>query len=225
MKKLLKSNIFLFKLWFHFYRKKRGVKPRYFNKNTKFYLDGYPRSGNTFALSLIKGVFGEEVFVGHLHAIAPIKIALKKNISVFILVWCPEEAITSYYLKTYALNHTKIPEKINHNLLSKLTIEYSDYYKFVIEKKQNFEIIFFNDLVSAPHNFMDKINNLVFNNKFELNSINLNELISNYSGAKDTLGSSKPNKVKEKIKKDLKAVLFELKEYQRAKSLYNKIEN
>tara|TARA_B110000259_G_C13929130_1_gene368192 strand:+ start:522 stop:809 length:288 start_codon:yes stop_codon:yes gene_type:complete len=95
----------------------------------------------------------------------------------------------------------------------------------VIEKKQNFEIIFFNDLVSAPHNFMDKINNLVFNNKFELNSINLNELISNYSGAKDTLGSSKPNKVKEKIKKDLKAVLFELKEYQRAKSLYNKIEN
>ena len=79
MKKLLKSNTFLFKLWFHLYRKNRGRKPSYFNKNTKLYLDGYPRSGNTFAVSLIKGIYGKEFIVHHLHAIAPIKIPLKKK--------------------------------------------------------------------------------------------------------------------------------------------------
>ena len=58
----------------------------------------------------------------HLHATAPIKIALKKKIPVFILVRDPKEAITSYYLKTYSLNHEIIPKEINHDLLKKLTI-------------------------------------------------------------------------------------------------------
>ena len=99
MKRLIKSNPFLFKLWFELYRKNRGVEISYFNHKTKFLLDGYPRSGNTFAASLVKYIYGKDVFVHHFHAIAPIKIALRKDIPVFILIRDPKEAITSYYLK------------------------------------------------------------------------------------------------------------------------------
>ena len=225
MKKILKSNIFLFKLWFYLYRKNRGLNPSFFNENTMFYLDGYPRSGNTFAVSLSSSIYGREFIVHHLHAIAPIKIALKKKIPVFILVREPKEAITSHYLKTFSLNHETIPKKINNGLLKKLTVEYSNYYEFVIKNKFNLEIIFFKDLIRNPLNFVSKLNSIVFNNKFELDFVKLNNLIVNYSGAKNTLGSSNPNKVKEKLKKELKVVLFELEEYQRAKSLFNKIEN
>ena len=222
MKKLLKSNTFLFKLWFHLYRKNRGLKSSYFNKNTEFYLDGYPRSGNTFAVSLIKSIYGKESIVHHLHAIAPIKIALKKNIPVFILVRDPKEAITSYYLKTYSLNHETIPKKINHILLKKLTIEYSNYYEFVIKNKFNLEIILFKDLISNPLNFISKVNSKVYKDKWKLDSFQIDGLINDYSGAKDTFGSSKPNKEKEKLKKSLKDVLLELEEYQNAISTFNK---
>lgn len=225
MKKLFKSNTFLFKLWFHFYRKKRGLKPSYFNEKTKFYLDGYPRSGNTFAVSLTSGVCGRESIVHHLHAIAPIKIALKKKIPVFILIRDPKEAITSYYLKTYSLNHETIPKEINYDLLKNLTVEYSNYYDFVVKNKFNLETIFFKDLISDPLNFISKINSKVYNDNLKLDSFQIDSLLDNYSGAKDTLGSSKPNKVKEKHKTMLKYVLFELDEYERAKTSYNNIVN
>ena len=134
----------------------------------------------------------------------------------------PKEAITSYYLKTYSLNHETIPQKINRDLLKKLTIEYSNYYEFVIKNKFNLEIIFFKDLISDPLNFVSKINSMVFKKKWKLDSVKVNGLIRDYSGAKDTFGSSKPNKEKEKYKKDLKIVLFELKEYQKVISIFNK---
>jgi len=111
MKRLIKSNPFLFKLWFELYRKNRGIKKNYFNHKTKFLLDGYPRSGNTFAASLVKYIFGKEVFVHHFHAIAPIKIALRKDIPVYILIRDPKEAITSNYLKTFALKNKDVPRK------------------------------------------------------------------------------------------------------------------
>ena len=134
----------------------------------------------------------------------------------------PKEAITSYYLKTYSLNYEFIPKKINHGLLKKLTDEYSNYYEFVNKNKFNLEIIFFKDLISDPLNFLSKLNSTVFKNKWKLDSVKVNGLIRDYSGAKDTFGSSKPNKEKDKFKKDLKIVLFELEEYQKAISIFNK---
>lgn len=83
MKKLIRQYPTLYSLWFHLYRKNRGVKIGYFNDSTKLLLDGYPRSGNTFVTSLIKNIFGNDTFVHHFHAIAPIKIALRKNLPVF----------------------------------------------------------------------------------------------------------------------------------------------
>ena len=222
MKRLIKSNPFLFKLWFELYRKNRGIKKNYFNHKTKFLLDGYPRSGNTFAASLVKYIFGKEVFVHHFHAIAPIKIALRKDIPVYILIRDPKEAITSNYLKTFALKNKDIPREINETLLKKLTIEYSNYYKFVYKKRNKIEIIIFKDLISRPEIFLSNINSLVYNDDFKISPLQIKDAINNYGGATDTYGSSKPNAEKEKLKDILKSVLIDSKEYQIASSLYNK---
>jgi len=223
MKRLIKSNPFLFKLWFELYRKNRGVKINYFNHKIKFLLDGYPRSGNTFAASLVKYIFGKDVsFVHHFHAIAPIKIALRKDLPVCILIRDPKEAITSNYLKTFALKNKDVLREINKNLLKKLTIEYSDYYKFVYKKRNKINIIIFKDFISKPEIFLSKINSLVYNDDFKISPLQIKDAINNYGGATDTYGSSKPSAEKEKLKDILKSVLIDSKEYQIASSLYNK---
>jgi len=171
MKRLIKSNPFLFKLWFELYRKNRGVEISYFNHKTKFLLDGYPRSGNTFAASLVKYIYGKDVFVHHFHAIAPIKIALRKDIPVFILIRDPKEAITSNYLKTFALKHKEIPKEVDKTLLNNLIIEYSNYYKFVYEQGNKINIIIFKDFISKPEIFLSKINSLVYNDDFKISPL------------------------------------------------------
>ena len=222
MKRLIKSNPFLFKLWFELYRKNRGVEISYFNHKTKFLLDGYPRSGNTFAASLVKYIYGKDVFVHHFHAIAPIKIALRKDIPVFILIRDPKEAITSNYLKTFALKHKEIPKEVDKTLLNNLIIEYSNYYKFVYEQGNKINIIIFKDFISKPEIFLSKINSLVYNDDFKISPLYIKDAINNYGGATDTYGSSKPSAEKEKLKDILKSVLIDSKEYQIASSLYNK---
>ena len=222
MRKLIKSNPLLYNLWFYLYRKNRGVSINYFNHKINFLLDGYPRSGNTFAASLVKFIYGKEVFVHHFHAIAPIKIALRKDLPVFILIRDPKEAITSNYLKTFALKHKEIPKEVDKTLLNNLIIEYSNYYKFVYEQGNKINIIIFKDFISKPEIFLSKINSLVYNDDFKISPLQIKDAINNYGGATDTYGSSKPNAEKENFKDILKSVLIDSKEYQIASSLYNK---
>ena len=65
----VKSNKITFYLWYRLYRKTRGVKINWFNKDTVFLIDGYPRSGNTFIQMLIKNVFGGIETVHLLHGV------------------------------------------------------------------------------------------------------------------------------------------------------------
>lgn len=221
MKKLIKSNPFLFSLWYHFYRKHRGVKINYFNSETKFLIDGYPRSGNTFAVSLTKNIFNEKNFLHHFHAIAPIKISLNKDIPVFILIREPKEAITSNYLKTFALKNESIPSSINKLLLKRLTLEYLNFYRFVLKKKKEIRIIDFYDLINIPEKVISLFNELVYDNKIEVTSTQIKNAVNSYRGATDTFGSSKPNPEKEKYKDELKMYLYSSKEYKKALKLYN----
>ncbi|QAA81294.1 hypothetical protein EI546_05930 [Aequorivita sp. H23M31] len=200
MRKIIESSPFLFYIWYHLVRKNRGLKIDYFSQKTKFSLDGYPRSGNTFATSLVKNIFGKDVFIHHFHAIAPIKVSLRKNIPAFILIREPEEAITSYYLKWYSFKRKPIPKEINTKLLKKLTNQYVEYYKYVQQKKNKLEIIEFRDLVRNPKQFIADINNKVYQNELEIGSAQMEKAINSYRGATETFGSSKPNPEKKDLK-------------------------
>ena len=64
---------------------------------------------------------------------------------------------------------------------------------------------------------------MIYNNDFEISSLQVKDAINNYKGATDTYGSSKPNTEKEKLKNILKKELIEISQYKRAERLYSSI--
>lgn len=221
MKELIKSNPFLYELWFKLYRKNYGNKINYFDQNTKLLLDGYPRSGNTFAADLIKNVFEKDTFASHFHAIAPIKIALSNDIPVVILLRAPEEAITSNYLVKFAFRHKEVPDKIDKKLLNELMWNYIHYYEFVQKKRDKIKIIKFQTLINQPEKFIDIVNRLVYNGEYKIKVSNIKDAINTYNKrATEAYGSPKPNADKEKIKSILKEELFKIPQYERVEDIY-----
>ena len=95
------SYYFLWVLWFKiFHRKKARVK--LFRKNSRFYIGGFQRSGNTFAVHLLRKILGEEIyFVSHLHKSAVFKKSINLELPTFIIVREPYECVTSMYLKHF----------------------------------------------------------------------------------------------------------------------------
>lgn len=223
MKRIIKSNPLLFKIWYYVYRKNRGLKINYFNSQTNFMLDGYPRSGNTFFAGLCKKAFNQDNFIHHFHTIAPIKIALNKKLPVFILIRKPAEAISSYYLKSFALSHKNLPETIDKRLLKNLIHDYYDYYSFVYTHKVNIHIIAFEKYIIKPFEVLNSINEIVFNKKYNVNHELIETYQIEYKGATDTLGSSRPNEIKEMLKAEIKENLITNKHYIELTELYNKI--
>lgn len=222
---LIKSNPYFFALWYHLYRQNRGVKINYFSSKTTFLLDGYPRSGNTFFSGLCKNIFGEQSFVHHFHAIAPIKIALTKNIPVFILIRQPEQVISSYYLKSYGLEKKKLPKTINMKLLRILANRYLEYYSFINQHRNELHLIVFENFIVEPIELPKLINKIVYKKKYHIESKTIEEYKISYRGATDTLGSSKPNAAKEKLKSKINQLFFLTEEYKKSVEIYSKLIN
>ena len=101
LRKLFMSKPFFFYLWYKLYRSKKKLKPKWFNKETTFYFDGYPRSGNTYMIFLMKEIYDEKNIIHHFHTIAPLKVALKKKIKSLIIIRNPIESVSSSYLKKF----------------------------------------------------------------------------------------------------------------------------
>lgn len=222
MREIVSENKLLYSLYFHFYRKYRGIRPKWFTKKTKVYYDGYPRSGNTFLHHLFRNVFKDIESVHHLHKIAPIKIAFLKNLPVFVLVRDPKEAITSNYLKSFGMTGITLPQEVDTKLLNKLLHGYIKYYTFVLSRKDEINIIAFKNLIENPElvfKQISKIINLSFDKQF------LIKAIESYGGASDKLGSSKPSDFKEARKNELKNHLVNLKNFDKAEILFQELNN
>jgi hypothetical protein len=144
---------------------------------------------------------------------------------VFILIREPKEAITSYYLKHYALLKKEMPSEVNVLLLKKLTDEYLSYYKFVDKFISKIHLISFEILIKDPYQTLEKINKIAYEDSNIFNEEDINRIIKSYRGANDTLGSSRPNPEKEKIKNELKKDLFEFKEYKETLSPFKTLKD
>lgn len=191
-------------------------------------MDGYPRSGNTYSLHLIKTLYPDLGLVHHFHAIAPIKIALKKKIPVFILVRDPMNAITSWYLKELSFKGQGFDNtKIDIALLGDLAQYYYIYYQWVVIHKIRLQLIPFKELIDNPISIMKRVN-------FSLpEDIRLTESYifagveaasKTGFGAKDKLGASLPTKEKEEAKSFLKEKLASTSVYQDCLKVFNELQ-
>lgn len=227
LKRLIKDHPQLFYLWYHLYRKWRGVKIDYFDSQTELYFDGFPRSGNTFALHLISKIWPDMHIVHHFHAIAAVKIALANNIPTFILLRDPLNAISSWYLKELSMqNRSFKPSEINHQFLKSLVIDYYHYYKWISNNLIGISIIKFEALINEPASVMLDINNSL-NGDFEQDNSKVlmmaEKLKDDKFGAKVAMGSSLPNEEKEKAKRLIQEEILKMKEFSNARKIHEEI--
>lgn len=225
IKRLIKNNRLLFWFWYHLYRKRRGVFIDWFKSNSILYVDGYPRSGNTFFLHLIRNIYPGIHFVHHFHAIAPIKEALFRKIPVFVLLRDPSDAISSYYLKDQTLRGNSNPslKNIDKKRLSRMVRNYSSYYGWVKSKQASLNIIHFDELITEPIQVLRQVNlslPIAIQIDFEVLSNKVQQHKSTSFGAKDTYGASLPNREKERAKQKIKSMLMQTPGFEDCRQVY-----
>jgi hypothetical protein len=224
LKKIVSSNILLYYLWFILVRKRKGLDIDFFRRDTDVFIDGYARSGNTFIIHLVRSLLPELNSVHHLHAVAPIKIALLLNLPAFILIRDPMNCISSKYLKHFAMRGIEVNTPIDEHLLNQFISDYLTYYRFVKKNQDRLIILNFDQLIESPKIIVGKIKDRLEIEK-KISAEDLSQAIHSYRGATDTMGSSRPNQKKEKYKSLAKEHILQSDKYSGILKLYNSIIN
>lgn len=221
IKKIIASNIILYKLWFKVMRSKIGDRVVLPKKGDKLYFDGYPRSGNTYLLGMIHFFFPGAIKSSHLHSIAPIKIAIRKDISCVIIFRDPKNCVASnQFRKTNG-------KFVNHDLLNNQLRDYIEYYRYVLKMDKYICLVNFEDVKSIPALILNRINK-----RFELrqdlvldeNQIQeYDKFISEKESSKKTASGSLPNKEREKYKKDIFDLIEKNKNYPVALKIHKEL--
>ncbi|MEN8443453.1 MAG: hypothetical protein ABG776_00415 [Cyanobacteria bacterium J06555_13] len=123
-------------------------RPEALHHDTEIVIEGYPRSGNSFAFTAFDMAQGEpSVRISHhLHTASPVIAAIKANIPCVILLRNPEDAIISHIL--YSQNLT-IKQCLN---------SYLDFYKPLLKYRDSFVIAKFEDVISNFGRIIQQVN-------------------------------------------------------------------
>ncbi len=106
------------------------------DESTEIVIEGYPRSGNTFAVVAFQEAQQREVRIGHhLHAPAQIMWAVKHDIPTLILIRSPVDAITSFLVYEGYLS------------VRQALIEYIRYYRTIFPFRRGFVVADFRDII------------------------------------------------------------------------------
>jgi hypothetical protein len=132
IKSYVSRSVFFYELWFHTYRRHKGSYIRLPDPSDHFYIDGYPRSGNTYTAGYLKKAFPELNFASHLHTVAALKISLRLHIPSFIIVRAPEEAVCSNLYRKVTIKEY-MPDK---RLIGDMFMNYIMYYEMVIKNME-----------------------------------------------------------------------------------------
>lgn len=222
---MFKSNTLLYQLWYYprkIIRKEERVIPR----DQCVYIDGFPRSGNTFATNMVKMAIEGIQPVSHLHAVAPLKLALRRNIPTLILIRHPLDSIISLYIMETKKNNKT---GFDAHLASRLAWDYIEYYRFIYQIKSTVCIYRFEHLVEDPLKLCRKV--------VEITGVEIDDniLIKNIQSTESKLEqknknqdadvSSYPKKERLDKKQALMKDFSALPEIEIAQSIYQKVIN
>lgn len=221
LKKKFKEIVLLYKLWFYFNKPKfpKLKLPKY---NDQFYIDGFPRSGNSYVDYFFRNFHPHLEYSHHLHTVAGIKIAIKRGIPLFILLRNPLDVIASYSIMRAYDNKGDLSD---NSLLVNISNEYINYYQFVYDNLDKIYIL--------PHTII--INIEALNNYFNKNIINIKkdysvDELNNFhehfvrmQSEKPSLVTSMPNDERNNKKKLVKEKILKLDSYKKANTLYLKL--
>lgn len=221
-KNIISSNVFLYKIWFNLYLRKKNRSLKLPQADDVFYFDGFPRSGNSYTIGLIERAYPElkNRSSHHLHSIAGIKLALKKGLKTFIIIRQPKDAIVSYLFVKNSNN------SISSKLISNIIDQYITYNEFVYENRNKINVIKFDDVINNGEKAI-----LEFGLLFQLNSNdNVNWIIQDYNSRMKNFQniqpvkfSSMPNSERKKFREVNKEAVINSNNFEKAVDIYNKL--
>ena len=122
------------------------------------YLDGYPRSGNTYFTAFVRRLDPEIAFANHLHCVAPIKIALNLGIPTFILMRNPEDTVLSYMVHLERFGRkSRRPNANPRRHAERLLNNWLRYYRFVDGHREHLKVILSDEAFKEPIRTVERI--------------------------------------------------------------------
>ena len=124
-------------------------RPEALRKDTDIVIEGYPRSGNSFAFTAFDLAQGESHTVRvahHLHTASVVIAAIRANVPSIVLVRNPEDAIISHII--YSQNLT----------IKQCLRGYLDFYQPLLKYRDNFVIAKFEDVISDFGEITHRVN-------------------------------------------------------------------
>lgn len=148
---IIRSSPVMYKSWLVL---RSGNADMFPTKIDHLHVAGYQRSGNTFAMRLLKKVFPENRISTHIHSVSSIKIALRNDVPVVVLIRDPVDAITSSILKRVDSKNT------DFSLAARYDIdEYLFFYDFVKSNLDRLLLVDFQLLTRRPDEFVALVQN------------------------------------------------------------------
>lgn len=194
------GNIFLWESWFKTFHRNKLAKKN-FREDSKFYIGGFQRSGNTYAAHILRKLLGQDIhFVSHLHKSAVLKKALNIGMPTFVIVREPLDTVASMYLKYFEKG--ELPAETDLKVLNQYLRDYYWYHIDVSKLYDDLYIIPFEELTTNTKQTIEKV--LKIAGVGEMNDTIFEDAVVSYKGATTKLGSSKPSAFKEQLKSKLK---------------------
>jgi hypothetical protein len=221
----LLSNTFMYRLYFHLYRSRRGDPVSLPKSTDDFFFDGYPRSGNTYVINLIRNVYIDNnlMYSSHLHSIAGLKIALHKKLKPLVIIRHPKDAIASYYFMLLPGD-----DLLNASLIKRLIHKYISYYQYIYKERARIRIVQFDQVVNNETFFLKetakwlKLSELA-DRTIKTKIIAYKDLMKEKENKKEMRGSSLPNKSRSEHTDTIKKQLEAHSDYRDALGIYQKI--
>jgi hypothetical protein len=142
---MLGHHPFLFYLWRKLFRPETAG--RLLSSHTEIVIEGFPRSGNTFAVAAFRLAQNRPVAIAHhSHKIVQVARAVEGGIPTLVVIRHPADAVVSLVIRYPFLT---IPQALNN---------YIRYYKGISQYRQGFVLSQFEDIVSDFGNEIRKVN-------------------------------------------------------------------
>ncbi len=116
-------------------------------RNTALVIEGFPRSGNTFASAAFMVANGRDVPLGrHLHGAPHLLRAARLGVPAIALIRDPRDAVLSYVIRR------------PHLTVADALVEYVDFYRTAWKAKESFVIGRFTQVIEDFGSVIDEVN-------------------------------------------------------------------
>ncbi|HEV8681900.1 MAG TPA: hypothetical protein VGS09_03865 [Actinomycetota bacterium] len=117
------------------------------SRQTEIVIEGFPRTGSSFAVAAFRRAQGRPVRVAHhVHAPAQVMAAVRWRIPALVLIRGPEDSVLSLVIR-----NSEIP-------IAQALTAYERFYRPLLPARDRFEVASFNDVVEDFGEVIDRIN-------------------------------------------------------------------